>query len=417
MHPVTRTFNALAVLMVMGLSLTANAHASEADWTIGSETLTELSLAEESVSVAGGSFVLSLPKGTIECKTATGSGAILKGGPENLKFSLLECVLSGLAACKVSKTINLEAKANWILAGGNVYEKVEPQKEGGALATIEFSGAECALGSLKLVGTVAAAISLEDLEEQSLKFSTEISKNVNQALKEAGKSELGLFLGPTKMAVSVSGTLSTKLSGKENAGEEFAFALSSKLCEVASGDNVCPVNKNFGMGTAFALANEVKIKASFNDGTANQTFVCDNSAMSGTLSQNSGDPMLIGSLTAFTFTNCGVCVLETTASSTTPYSVEFKSGGIENNVHRGLMRVRFPRFKVKCNGGAVCEYQADHMTFLSFGGAPATIKRGWYPVIRVAGPCIGLLELEKEGGGDFSYKFTSPASGTLYPSF
>jgi hypothetical protein len=398
----------MLAIAAMSAIATAGAQAAESEWMIGTQTLAELSLSEEQISLSGGPVSLSVPsKGiTVECKTAEKSDKIIKGGSEELTMSLTKCEVVKLTACKVSEPLVLESKSSFVLAGGLAYQKMEALKEGKPLATVVLTGKECALAEhTEVTGSVVGEISLEEHVKQPLKFSEKISKTANAALKEEAQPELALLFG--KQAAFLSGELSSALSGK-NIGMEFQDVPITRLCKTnPPPNNVCGGGV-WGINEPLKMEQAEKMKFTLPGGTS---FVCDESKFAGTVSQNAGDPLL-ASFTSASFTTCKTAgnVACSVMPEGLPYTVQLKA--ITNApANMGIMKILNPKFKAGCTGGAMCLFEGIFIVFKITGGAPAKIARDPTSLVNLAGACIGTLTWEGVAASkEIEYKFTAPGT-------
>lgn len=396
----------LASLLVVAAFGAATAQASE--WSIQGKTLAELKLKEEKISGSGGTTTFSVPSlsTTIKCLETKHSGKIFEGGGDEIVTTLSKCEVVKVPTCKVTEPVTIEAKTQIIAAAGVHYAVIEALKEGKPLTTISLTGAECALPLKNEVkGSVAASISLEEVKEEPLKFSEELSTKVNSALKAEGKAELKLTYG-TKPA-SLSGEAKLSLSGA-HAGELWQDVVPALLCK--KNEPLCEVGESYGIPTTLKL--EVETATKFVFGALEPS--CTASVFEGTTT-NAGPP-LRGTFTTVNFTECvgGLCPVRVIGG--TPFSFEL----FTNDNGNGSMTVNGNgggniTFEVVC-GGLTCQYRTGAaFGFGLFGGAGATPARIFRaaPVnlTLVAGAgCAGTAKWEGVAatGGAIRYNFALP---------
>ncbi len=404
------------VSLALGMAVAATAYAVEAEWMLGSSTLTELSLSEEKVAISGGTVTLTVPEKaiTIQCKATGGSGKLLKAGLGELSLSLKACEVLKLP-CKVSEPVTIEAKTSSLLTGGLPYEVLEGTKEGKPLSTITVTGKECVLPEKsELTGKVAAQISLEESVKQALKFSEATSKAANKALKEESKAELTLQLG--KSVAYLGGEPLTSLTGEKHVGEEFDDVFATKLCkEDPPARDECPAAKNYPATTTVTAEKEgsVKIVPAGMGG-----FICDASKLEGTLNQASGAPLL-ASFPTVSFTSCKrgmeTCTVNTLGL---PYTVQFKITALS----QGPMRVLNPKFEIWCAAEMHCTYgNVPQLPSLQVtGGEPAKAVMSAFVLLNTQMGCPVTAKWEGIGTTNnvIEYKFTAPGSpAKMWPAF
>jgi hypothetical protein len=356
-------------LLTMGV-LATSSQALTAGWAIKGQSLSELKLTEEKISLAGGPITLSVPsKGlTLKCSTVEGSGKIFENGSDEATAKLSKCEAS--KTCKVTEPLTLEIKSELIQAGGSfTYDKVQALKEGKPLAGITFTG-ECPLPEKsEVTGSVAAQASLEGHAKQSLKFSESISNTVNAGLKEEGKAELGLSLG--KSPAILSGEVITQLTGAK-AGEEFWRLPYTALCKSLPADGAaCPKAERIAAGATFKAEGEVSMQ--FEDAFAplNMTCTAASSKLTGTTSaalSGFGAP-LPASVSKLEFTSCKEGALTCKVSTGgLPYGAWFTVANVDGEGFFGLSATALT---VSC--AKFCIYKAGTYSMLFGSGMPATI--------------------------------------------
>src|SRR6188472_668449 len=152
--------------------------ASAAVWTIEGKTMTELALKEESVTSAAAPITIEVPKLLlkIECEAEKGSGKIISTSTDEATMELSKCKVVEPKTCAVSEAITIKAKTELIKKGGIVYDVLKPLT-GEVFATLLLKNETCALPKeLKLTGSTAGQLGLEEVAKQPLKFSKAIAE-------------------------------------------------------------------------------------------------------------------------------------------------------------------------------------------------------------------------------------------------
>ncbi len=404
--------SALGVLAIVALSAaTASAAAIESEWMIEGETLSEMEASEESISLSGGPLSIIVPgKWTVECKKASNSDAIFKGGTDKLVISLTECSVLSLPACKVSEPVVLEAKATLIQVGESRYYKVEPLSAEKPFGTLTIKGAECTLPEKSEVkGSVAAEPSLEAQVKQPLTFSEAISKAANEGLKAESEAELELKVG--SLSAKLSGELTMALSGA-NSGLEWTDTGFTRLCTTRV--PMCMGGQIIGKGTTIKAETEAATKFKYEKMNNPVSATCTTSKLEGLTSTSGGAP-LVGLFTTVAFTCNGGCTVGMKAA-TMPLVVSFvaEANGDGSVALRGTGG--FAEFEVVCNG-ITCVYGRRALSFLFIGGMPGKLLHGLVGMPLTSrtgssGECSANATWEGSTAVDIKYKFTTP--GTMF---
>src|SRR6187399_103708 len=180
-----------AALVFAGTIASSQAIASE--WVIRGETLSELALKEEGLSLLHEPFTVSLSgiSLTIECKENKGGGKIIAGGAAELKSVFAACKSSGSPGCKLSGSAPFNAKLALMEAGGNLFVELLPLT--GTSFGTWILGEECSLGEEVLVkGALAGQFSGGFEKTHTLKFSEEFTNTINKELEKESRPALAL---------------------------------------------------------------------------------------------------------------------------------------------------------------------------------------------------------------------------------
>ncbi len=189
--------------------------ASAAVWTIESKTLTELGLKEESVISTAAPFTIEIPKLSlkVECESEKGSGKIISPSTDEATMELSKCKVFEPKTCTVNEPVLLKAKTELVKKAGIVYDVLKPLV-GEVFGTLTLKGETCLLPKeLKLTGSTAGQLSLEEAIKQPLKFS--------KAIAEAAGTSM---LAGTSPAFLI-GTSNRELSGIKKGAKWGACAL------------------------------------------------------------------------------------------------------------------------------------------------------------------------------------------------
>lgn len=210
---------AVLLTSLVGVALVAAAvyasTASAAVWTIEGKTLTELGLKEESVLSTAAPFAIEVPKLSlkVECEAEKGSGRVISPSTDEATMELSKCKVVESKVCTVAEPIVLKAKTELLKKAGIVYDLLKPLT-GEAFGTLALKGEACALPKeLKLSGSTAGQLGLEEIVKQPLKFS--------KAIAEAAGTSMLAGTSPAFFA----GTSNRELSGVHKAAKWGACAL------------------------------------------------------------------------------------------------------------------------------------------------------------------------------------------------
>jgi RHS repeat-associated protein len=191
--------SALAIALAIA-SIYASA-APAAVWTIEGKTLTELGLKEESIVSTAVPFTIEVPKLSlkVECESEKGSGKILSPSTDEATMELSKCKVVESKVCTVTEPIVLKAKTELIKKAGIVYDFLGAKET--ELGTLKFKGAECPFPlELKLKGTTAGQLGLEEAVKAPLKFSKAIAEAAGTSML-AGTSP-AFFIGTSNRELS-----------------------------------------------------------------------------------------------------------------------------------------------------------------------------------------------------------------------
>lgn len=396
---------AVFTLVVLAVGVLAS-EAQAAEWDIEGETLSELKLSEAAVTISGGPISIMAPSKSfvLKCESASGTGVLLPGGVENLTESLSECNLSSPLSCKGGKpTAVIKAKLKLIEAGGAYYYKLEPQ-EGTTLITVSGVNEECVFGEQILVkGNVAAQPLLQMSAKQSLKFSEELTKSANKALKGQGEAELELSM--LKITTFLSGEFLGALSGKLAGLEWQAFPF-TRACKDPPliGTSECQPTKLWPEKTAIVAKQLTEMH--FDMGAVETT--CSVSKFEGETTSAGAAPLL-SILRSMTFEECNN---KCTVAVVVPRLFSFAVLGRGGNGDFGFQHLEI---EFTC-AGINCVYGAPFLQFQVFsGGAPATVSSGVSKALERLPEsdevCAAPATWKGIGGiGAIEYKFESPTS-------
>jgi hypothetical protein len=362
-----------AVVSACGDEVETVAEAVEAvqsEWMVEGETLSELKLSEEEITLVSKPVSLLVPsiELTIECKKVEGEGEITQEGGEEFEAKLTECAAVGSEACKVEPMV-VGVKTELIYAGGSFYDAIRSSKKGVPLTKVIITGEKCSLPKESTVkGSYAAEVSQEEEEEPPLAFSKGISEAVNEALKSEGKTKLSLTFGEKSAVAYFTGAIVPPVNvAPRPAYRRVPF---TRLCKR---DDLprCRDPWIYPKGTLVKSENEEETRMIFGWGNA-QTWevVCSTSIFEFEIKSSGGSPLLatspiLGIRFACQF-GCGVVAKDM------PYAVEViaTSGG-------GEVIVKNPRLELSCFLGEEnkkCVYGAKEMTFAVTGSAVVKAK-------------------------------------------
>jgi hypothetical protein len=373
----------------------------KSEWVINGETLSELSLTEEKISVTGGSTSIVLSSGVkLTCKKSEGSGKIFQGGTDEVLLTLTSCELVKFPECTVSEPVKLETRT--LASSGSYYETVQALKEGSPLSTVTLKGKCNSLPEKsKLDGAVAAEASEEVTPEPSLTLSQGITETVNGELEAAEYEKLQLMFG--EQLAYLEGKLVMVLAG-ENAGMALDDWVFTRLCKVAATQqNTCPGNQFWPEETELKLEKETSMK--FAVGVA--TTVCSVSKMKGQTAIEGSAP-LEGTL-SIEFTTCTEGCSVTAVNESHVFLLEAMNRPGE--VGNGFLGIVNPEFKFACPNGT-CLYHIGLVGISIKGENPAKLLGLPFLMEYVSGPpaCAATINWEGTGaGGRFEYKFEAPA--------
>lgn len=372
----------LLAFLALGLASAGSALATESEWLIEGETLSELEI-EESTTISGGAVTLSIPslESTIECKTSSGSGTISSGGSDKLSLSLSKCEVTKSKECKVTEPISIKAKSEPLAAGDTTYAKLQPLSEG-TFATIVVKGC----GSLKegaLKGAVAAEASLGLLTSQPFNVSESLTKSVNQKLEEEEASTLSLTYGGA--TAYMTGKFSAELNGEAYAAARWQRALPTRLCEEepAANTTTCPTGQHWPEGTNVIAekltGTEIKFELGFT------TTTCGVNKLEGETTALEGAP-LIGTLSVVDFSSCSNgCTITRLGSNI--YLIE------SDGTRDGTGYYQIPNLKLEFScGGTTCKYRIPVVDLSYTPGTLGTLH--WL----LSGP----EEMYKQAGSDMA---------------
>ncbi len=404
--------SAFSILAIVALSAaTASAAAIESEWMIEGETLSELEASEESISLSGGPISIIVPgKWTVECKKASNSDAIFKGGTDKLVISLTECSVLTLPACKVSEPVALEAKATLIQVGESRYYKVEPLSAEKPFGTLTIKGAECTLPEKSEVkGSVAAEPSLEAQVKQPLTFSEAISKAANEGLKAESEAELELKVG--SLSAKLSGELTMALSGA-NSGLQWGDYPFTRLCTAQV--PMCTGGQIIPKATTIKGETEAATKFKYEKNGSPVSAKCSSVKFEGITGTSGGAP-LVGTFTTAALTCEGGCTAVVEAGI---MPLVFRIWATQNGDGRiGMWGTGSPlvEFKIVCNA-ITCVYASSGLLYKVKGGMPAKFSR---PIVTQLTLRVGISEgcsdtgtWEGSTAAETKFKFTAP--GTMY---
>lgn len=383
----------LAALAIAGL-VAIPAQAEESEWMLGGETLSELSLEEEEVSVSDTPVTIAVPslEIKIECKKDKASGKIFKGGSSEVTGELTKCEIPKASSCKVTEPLVVQTKAELIYAGGVYYDKFGLAKGKSSLATVVLSGEKCGLPKeTKLSGSFAAQLSLEDSESLPEKFSEATTKSVNKALSEEKEAELKLTFGEATAYMEGEFTLVPPLPPGL-----MRRLPKTKLCAVQV--RTCLPEDTFGMGESVETTNVGGAYFAF-EGKEIACMASSFGAVIGVPSTQVGI-----SIPEFRAEECdGGCTIEPTA----PGGEFLTSGGPGN----GRLFMDSPKIELNC-GETFCVYGRDTIVFFVTGGMPATFKANpGVNLTKKAGSDEGCANGAKwygPMGGGMTYNATMP---------
>ncbi len=365
----------LLAFLALGLATADSALATESEWLIEGETLSELEI-EESTTISGGTVTLVIPslESTIECKASSGNGTISTGGSDKLNLSLSKCEVTKSKECKVTEPISLKAKSEPLAAGEMTYAKLQPLSEG-TFATIVVKGC----GSLKegaLKGSIAAEASLDLLKSQPLNVSESLTKSVNQKLEEEEASTMSLTYGGS--TAYMAGKFSVELSGEAHAGSNWQRALSTKLCEKkpAAQTTTCPTGQYWPEETDVVAEKEAGTEMKFQLGFT--TTTCGVAKLEGKTSADEGAP-LIGTLSVVEFSSCNNgCTVSRLGSN---IYLLASNGNVNGD---GDYQIPNLKLEFSC-GGTICKYRIPVVDLSFAGTAPTLLLRGPVPMDRQSG--------------------------------
>ncbi|HEY0392121.1 MAG TPA: RHS repeat-associated core domain-containing protein [Solirubrobacterales bacterium] len=210
----------IATLTVaLGIAALYAAPAPAAVWTIEGKTLTELGLKEESVASTAAPFTIEVPKLLlkVECEVEKGSGKIISPSSDEATMELSKCKVVEPKTCAVSEPIVIKAKTELLKKAGIVYDVLKPLM-GEVFGTLILKNETCALPKeLKLTGSTAGQLGLEEIAKQPLKFS--------KAIAEAAATSMLAGASPAYFA----GTSNRELSGTHKAAKWGVCALCGLL--------------------------------------------------------------------------------------------------------------------------------------------------------------------------------------------
>ncbi|HEY6550331.1 MAG TPA: RHS repeat-associated core domain-containing protein [Solirubrobacterales bacterium] len=194
----------LTSLLAMALAIAAlcASTAPAAVWTIEGKTLTELGLKEESVASTAAPFTIEVPKLTlkVECEAEKGSGKIISPSTDEATMELSKCKVFEPKTCTVSEPVVIKAKTELIKKAGIVYDFLKPLT-GEAFGTLTLKGEACPFPKeLKLTGSTAGQLGLEEIAKQPLKFSKAIAEAAGTSML-AGASP-AFFIGTSNRELS-----------------------------------------------------------------------------------------------------------------------------------------------------------------------------------------------------------------------
>jgi RHS repeat-associated protein len=207
-----RHATALTLLLAVALSVAVWAStASAAVWTIEGKTLGELGLSEESVASTATPMTIEVPKLSlkVECELEKGTGKIFAASTDEATMELSKCKVVGSKVCTVTEPIVLKVKTELTKKAGIVYDVLKPLA-GEVIGTLTVKGEECAFPKeLKLTGSTAGQLSLEEAAKQGLGFSKAIAEAAGTSML-AGANSAFLI-----------GTSNRELSGLKNKGKKW----------------------------------------------------------------------------------------------------------------------------------------------------------------------------------------------------
>jgi hypothetical protein len=373
----------------------------KSEWVINGETLSELSLTEEEISITGGSTSIILSSGSkLTCKKSEGNGKVFQGGTDEVLLTLTSCELVKFPECTVSEPVKLEMKT--LASSGSYYEAVQALKEGSPLSTVTLKGKCNSLPEKsKLAGTVAAEVPEEVTPEPSLSMSQGLTETVNDELEAAEYEKLQLTFG--EQPAYLEGKLVTMLAG-ENAGMTLDDWIFTRLCKVAATQqNTCPGDQFWPAETEIKLEKETSMK--FAVGVA--TTVCSVSKMKGQTAIEGSAP-LEGTL-SIEFTTCTEGCTVTVVKESHVFLLEAMN--LPGQVGNGFIGIVDPEFKFACPNGT-CLYHIGLVGISIKGENPAKLIGRPFIMEYVSGPpaCAATINWEGTGaGGQFQYKFEAPA--------
>jgi RHS repeat-associated protein len=161
-----------ALMAVLAIAAICASAAPAAVWTIEGKTLAELGLKEESITSTAVPFTIEVPKLSlkVECEAEKGSGKIFSPSTDEATMELSKCKVVESKVCTVTEPIVIKAKTELIKKAGIVYD-VLTAKEAEQLGVLKLKGEACAFPlELKLKGSTAGQLGLEEMVKQPLKF-------------------------------------------------------------------------------------------------------------------------------------------------------------------------------------------------------------------------------------------------------
>jgi hypothetical protein len=402
---------AIALVVLVGSALAVPTAGAGAEWTIEGESLSEVEPKGETVSISGGPLSLSSTFGKlkllIKCEKVEGSGTIFTGGTDQLTIKPTSCKVVEPATCKLkSESITIKSKSAPTLTG-SLYEKLEAQKEGEALATIGLEGELCAFPEAgKLTGSVATESAIEELVKMPFKASESISSLANEELKSEGKSTLSLKFGES--AAILSGEFSLALSGGQ-AGRQAMASGEGQLCKIAI--VVCPAGSTWTAGMT-TLKLESTTTITFTYGARSTT--CKESKFIG---PTDASAVIKGTYTNRSYDDCKNPGGTTCPVVVTSSTVKFRMVPLRLPRNKGLGVYKIPAIEVliECESKK-CFYtiDTDHILLHSSVAAPETFASGVGFNMKLAAlsdaSCNGTGTMKGTlAGGGVSYKFTQPS--------
>lgn len=358
-HRVT-TFALVGLVALMLGSLTATSAAAK-EYTAKGQTFEELKLEKETFAGKNPtslSFEIPALKVTIECKTESLKGSLVKGGTGSASVELKTCSVVGSKFCTVPDPGSFETKIELLESKEKVYAKISPAS-GTTFTTFHLEGASCTLPkTLELSGTVAGEFEEGERVSQPLKFSAAIST----------ATETKLTMGTN--TATLTATSSLELSGANIGAQWAAHGPTTALC----GSNAvatCEPAKLWTIGTAIESAIETGTKAEIElPGVA--TVKCSESIFNGKLETLRAQPVLVKILT-LTYASCDSGCSFSEISTGAPLAAVRATAGEPGN---GTLSIGPIVFRLICTGllARNCKYEQQNAVLKFEGGANAKFK-------------------------------------------